>query len=82
VKSIVRLTFTDQRPKGTWNVLQSSEYGFWVNVNPAVAHPRWSQATETDIGTGDRRPTLIYNGHGEQVANLYQGLEEKEKLFV
>jgi methionine sulfoxide reductase catalytic subunit len=82
VKSIVRLTFTDQRPKGTWEVLQSSEYGFWANVNPAIAHPRWSQATETDIGTGDRRPTLIYNGYGEQVANLYQGLEEKEKLFV
>ncbi len=81
IKSIIRFTFTDQRPKGTWEVLQSNEYGFWANVNPAVAHPRWSQSTEDDIGTGNRRPTLIYNGYGEQVADLYKDLE-KERLFV
>jgi len=81
VKSIVRFTFTDKRPKGTWEVLQSREYGFWANVNPAVSHPRWSQATEEDIGTGNRRPTLLYNGYGEQVAELYRGLEN-ERLFV
>jgi sulfoxide reductase catalytic subunit YedY len=81
VKSIVRFTFTDKRPKGTWEVLQSSEYGFWANVNPAVSHPRWSQATEQDIGTGNRRSTLLYNGYGEQVADLYKGLEN-ERLFV
>jgi methionine sulfoxide reductase catalytic subunit len=81
VKSIVRFTFTDKRPKGTWEVLQSREYGFWANVNPAVSHPRWSQATEEDIGTGNRRPTLLYNGYGEQVAELYKGLKN-ERLFV
>jgi sulfoxide reductase catalytic subunit YedY len=81
VKSIVRFTFTDKRPKGTWEVLQSREYGFWANVNPDVSHPRWSQATEQDIGTGNRRPTLLYNGYGEQVAGLYKGLEN-ERLFV
>ncbi len=81
VKSIVRFTFTDKRSKGTWEVLQSSEYGFWANVNPNVSHPRWSQATEQDIGTGNRRPTLLYNGYGEQVADLYKGLEN-ERLFV
>jgi sulfoxide reductase catalytic subunit YedY len=81
LKSIVRFSFTDKRPVGTWEVLQKSEYGFWANVNPAVAHPRWSQATERDIGTGARRPTLLFNGYGEYVADLYKGLE-KEKLYM
>jgi sulfoxide reductase catalytic subunit YedY len=81
IKSIVQFTFTDKRPVGTWEVLQSREYGFWANVNPKVPHPRWSQATEQDIGTGERRPTVIYNGYGEYVAELYKGLE-KERLFV
>jgi methionine sulfoxide reductase catalytic subunit len=81
IKSIVRFTFTDQRPKGMWETLQSSEYGFWANVNPAVPHPRWSQATEEVIGTGERRPTLIFNGYGEYVTDLYKGLE-KERLWV
>ncbi|HXM31621.1 MAG TPA: protein-methionine-sulfoxide reductase catalytic subunit MsrP [Xanthobacteraceae bacterium] len=81
VKSIVRFSFTDQRPKGTWEVLQASEYGFWANVNPQVSHPRWSQASEEDIGTRERRPTLLFNGYGEYVADLYKGLE-KEKLYM
>lgn len=81
IKSIVRFSFTDKRPVGTWEVLQAREYGFWANVNPAVAHQRWSQATERDIGTGDRRPTLLFNGYGEYVADIYKGLE-KERLFV
>lgn len=81
IKSIVRFTFTDQRPKGMWEELQSSEYGFWANVNPAVSHPRWSQASENILGTNERRPTLIYNGYGEQVAGMYKGLEG-EKLFM
>jgi sulfoxide reductase catalytic subunit YedY len=81
VKSIVRFSFTDQRPKGTWEVLQASEYGFWANVNPQVSHPRWSQASEEDIGTRDRRPTLLFNGYGEYVADLYKGFE-KEKLYM
>jgi sulfoxide reductase catalytic subunit YedY len=81
IKSIVRFNFTDQRPKTYWEALQSSEYGFWANVNPAVPHPRWSQATEELIGTGERRPTLIFNGYGEYVADLYKGLE-KERLWA
>ena len=81
IKSIVRFTFTDKRPKGLWEALQSSEYGFWANVNPAVPHPRWSQATEEVIGTGERRPTLIFNGYGDYVAGIYKGLE-KERLWA
>jgi methionine sulfoxide reductase catalytic subunit len=71
IKSIVRVSFTDKRPKSYWEDLQSSEYGFWANVNPEVPHPRWSQATEELIGTGERRPTLLFNGYGEYVAGLY-----------
>jgi sulfoxide reductase catalytic subunit YedY len=82
IKSIVRVTFTDQRPKSYWEDLQSSEYGFWANVNPEVPHPRWSQATEELIGTGERRPTLLFNGYAEQVAGLYKGLADKERLWV
>jgi sulfoxide reductase catalytic subunit YedY len=82
VKSIVKFTFTDKRPKSYWEALQGSEYGFWANVNPKVAHPRWSQATEEIIGTrGDRKPTLLFNGYGEYVAHLYKGLE-KERLWA
>jgi methionine sulfoxide reductase catalytic subunit len=81
IKSIVRFTFTDQRPKSYWESLQASEYGFWANVNPQVAHPRWSQATEEFIGTGARRPTLLFNGYGEYVADIYKGLE-KERLWA
>jgi methionine sulfoxide reductase catalytic subunit len=81
IKSIVRFTFTDKRPKSFWETLQASEYGFWANVNPQVPHPRWSQATEKLLGTGERRPTLLFNGYGEYVASLYKGLE-KERLWA
>jgi sulfoxide reductase catalytic subunit YedY len=81
IKSIVRFNFTDKRPKSYWEELQSSEYGFWANVNPEVAHPRWSQASEELIGTGERRPTLLYNGYGEYVAHLYKGMEN-ERLWA
>jgi methionine sulfoxide reductase catalytic subunit len=81
VKSIVRFTFTDQRPVSFWQKLQDSEYGFWANVNPEVPHPRWSQATERVLGSDGRRPTLLWNGYGEFVADLYKGLE-KERLFA
>ena len=74
-------TFTDKRPKSYWEDLQASEYGFWANVNPEVPHPRWSQASEELIGTGERRPTLLFNGYGEYVADLYKGLEE-ERLWA
>jgi sulfoxide reductase catalytic subunit YedY len=80
VKSIVKFTFTDQRPVSFWENLQSSEYGFWANVNPDVPHPRWSQATERVLG-GGRVPTLIWNGYGEYVAHLYDGLQN-ERLFA
>jgi len=77
----VRFTFTDKRPKTFWEALADSEYGFWANVNPMVAHPRWSQASEEVIGTGKRIPTQLYNGYGEQVAGLYKDLAG-EKLFM
>lgn len=81
IKSIVRFEFTDKRPKSLWEQLQASEYGFWANVNPEVAHPRWSQASEELIGTGERRPTLKFNGYGDYVADLYKGLEN-ERLWA
>ena len=82
IKSIVRFSFTEQRPKGYWEALQSSEYRFWANVNPAVSHPRWSQASEEVIGTGEHRPTLIFNGYGDYVAGIYKGMEASERLWA
>lgn len=81
VKSIVRVSFTDTRPKTFWEGIQPSEYGFWANVNPDVAHPRWSQATERLLTTGERVPTRIYNGYGEFVAPLYAGMPA-DRLFM
>ncbi|MFZ0845208.1 MAG: protein-methionine-sulfoxide reductase catalytic subunit MsrP [Pseudolabrys sp.] len=81
VKSITHFTFTDQRPSTYWEALQSAEYGFWANVNPQVPHPRWSQASEEVIGTGERRPTLLFNGYGEFVADIYKGMEG-ERLWA
>jgi sulfoxide reductase catalytic subunit YedY len=81
IKSIVKFTFTDQRPVGFWEKLQASEYGFWANVNPDVPHPRWSQASERVLGVDERRPTLLYNGYGEFVAQMYEGLSS-ERLFM
>jgi methionine sulfoxide reductase catalytic subunit len=81
-KSITRISFVADRPETFWEKLGPSEYGFWANVNPAVPHPRWSQATEEIIGTGGkRRPTIIYNGYGPEVASLYAGVTG-EKLFM
>ena len=81
VKSIVSIDFTDKRPVSFWEKLQSSEYGFWANVNPQVAHPRWSQATEKPLGSDERIPTLLYNGYAEFVAGLYTD-RKAEKLFM
>ena len=81
VKSIVRVTFTDKRPKTFWAEAGPSEYGFWANVNPKVPHPRWSQATEEVLGKGDRVPTQLYNGYGEFVADLYKDMKG-ENLFM
>jgi methionine sulfoxide reductase catalytic subunit len=81
IKSISRINFTAERPKGFWEQLQASEYGFWANVNPAVPHPRWSQASEKLLGTDERRPTQLFNGYGEYVADLYKGLD-RERLWA
>ncbi len=81
VKSISKISFVAERPKTFWEGLQASEYGFWANVNPEVSHPRWSQASEQVLGTRDRKPTLLFNGYAEQVADLYKGLE-KERLWA
>lgn len=81
IKGLVRVSFTAERPVSFWETLGPTEYGFWANVNPDVAHPRWSQETEQVLGSGERIPTLLYNGYGEQVAGLYKGLES-EKLFM
>ena len=75
IKSIVKFSFVAERPKSYWQSLQDGEYGFWANVNPEVSHPRWSQATERVLGTGERRPTLLFNGYAEQVASLYADLK-------
>ena len=82
IKSIVRFTFTEERPVSFWEELQDSEYGFWANVNPEVDHPRWSQATERLLGSGERVPTRLFNGYGEFVAGLYDGLEGSERLYM
>jgi sulfoxide reductase catalytic subunit YedY len=75
IKSIVRISFVEERPVSFWEELAANEYGFWANVNPDVRHPRWSQAEERVIGTSDTVPTQIFNGYGAQVAHLYDGLE-------
>jgi sulfoxide reductase catalytic subunit YedY len=82
IKSIVRFTFTDKQPVSFWEKLAAREYGFWANVNPEVDHPRWSQATERVLGTGERIPTKIFNGYGEQVAHLYKDMDlPKDALY-
>jgi methionine sulfoxide reductase catalytic subunit len=80
-KSLVKMTFTAERPRTFWPVIQGSEYGFWANVNPQVAHPRWSQATERLLGSGERVPTQLFNGYGEFVAGLYTNLQN-ERLWA
>jgi sulfoxide reductase catalytic subunit YedY len=81
VKSINRFSFVERRPKTFWEEIQPREYGFWANVNPQVDHPRWSQASERVLGGSHRIPTVIYNGYGEWVAELYAGQKGK-KLFM
>ncbi len=78
IKAIVEIEFTRKRPRSSWEKAAPSEYGFYANVNPEVAHPRWSQARERPIGAGlfaGKKPTLMFNGYGEQVAALYTGLD-------
>ena len=83
VKSIVKIRFTEQQPKNTWMVSNPREYGFYGNVNPAVDHPRWSQASERVIGTGfiaKRRQTQPFNGYADQVASLYAGMDLRRQF--
>jgi sulfoxide reductase catalytic subunit YedY len=75
IKSIVRIRLTTDQPPTTWSAAAPNEYGFYANVNPEVDHPRWSQATERRIGELSRRPTLPFNGYGDQVAHLYAGMD-------
>jgi sulfoxide reductase catalytic subunit YedY len=74
-KSIVAIEFVDRQPETFWHKAVPREYGFYSNINPEKPHLRWSQAMEQDIGTGEERPTLLYNGYAEQVASLYDGSE-------
>lgn len=74
-KAIVRIRFTDRQPQTAWGRAAPSEYGFYSNVNPAVDHPRWSQAKERRIGEFFKRDTLPFNGYGDQVAQLYRGMD-------
>jgi sulfoxide reductase catalytic subunit YedY len=78
IKSIVRIRFTEQQPKTTWNMAGPQEYGFYANVNPSVDHPRWSQAKERRIGDFFKRETLMFNGYADEVASLYQGMDLKK----
>ncbi|HEY7318562.1 MAG TPA: protein-methionine-sulfoxide reductase catalytic subunit MsrP [Candidatus Binatia bacterium] len=78
IKSIVKIRFVEKQPPTAWNMMQPQEYGFYSNVNPEVDHPRWSQATERRIGEFFRRKTLMFNGYGEQVADLYRGMDLKK----
>ena len=73
IKSIKRIEFTESRPRTAWAIAAPREYGFYANVNPEVDHPRWSQRRERMLGSGDRHDTVIYNGYGEFVADLYRG---------
>jgi sulfoxide reductase catalytic subunit YedY len=75
IKSIRKISFVEERPVGLWEALQPSEYGFWANVNPDVPHPRWSQAMERVIHTGELVPTQLFNGYAAEVAGLYTGMD-------
>ncbi len=81
IKSIVKITLTEDEPPTSWNMSAPREYGFYSNVNPNVDHPRWSQASERQIGGGlfaKRIPTLMFNGYEQEVASLYEGMDLKE----
>ncbi len=75
IKSIVRIHLQEEQPPTLWQAMAPQEYGFYANVNPEVDHPRWSQARERRIGEFFRRPTLMFNGYGDQVAHLYRGMD-------
>jgi sulfoxide reductase catalytic subunit YedY len=80
IKSVVRITLTEKQPQTTWALAAPQEYGFYANVNPAVPHPRWSQATERRIGEVGRRKTLPFNGYADEVAGLYRGMDLRKNF--
>ncbi len=80
IKSIVKVRFVEEQPPTSWNLAGPAEYGFYANVNPAVDHPRWSQATERRVGEFSRRKTLPFNGYAEQVAGLYAGMDLRKNF--
>jgi sulfoxide reductase catalytic subunit YedY len=75
IKSIVKIDLVEEMPVSLWMATAPREYGFYANVNPDVNHPRWSQATERQIGVSKRRETILFNGYAEQVAHLYAGMD-------
>lgn len=75
IKSVVKITLTEEEPPTTWSIAGPSEYGFYSNVNPEVDHPRWSQATERRIGELSMRKTLMFNGYTDEVASMYSGMD-------
>jgi sulfoxide reductase catalytic subunit YedY len=80
IKSIVKIDLVAEEPVTSWAAASPTEYGFYANVNPDVSHPRWSQATERRIGESGRRETLLFNGYGEEVAALYDGMDLKKNF--
>lgn len=80
IKSIVKIRLVEVQPQTTWSLAAPDEYGFYGNVNPAVDHPRWSQATERRIGELTRRPTLPFNGYASEVADLYRGMDLRKNF--
>ena len=78
IKSIVKIRLVHKQPNTSWNMANPGEYGFYSNVNPGVDHPRWSQASERRLGEFRKRPTLMFNGYGDQVASLYSGMDLKK----
>lgn len=78
IKSLVKIMLTADEPPTFWNKLAANEYGFYSNVNPTVPHPRWPQATELRVAETGRRETLLFNGYGDQVASLYEGMDLKK----
>ena len=78
IKSIIKIRLQTDQPYTSWGAQAPREYGFYSNVNPAVSHPRWSQARERRIGDLTKRPTLPFNGYADQVAGLYTGMDLKK----
>jgi sulfoxide reductase catalytic subunit YedY len=83
IKAITEINFVEKQPRTSWQMAAPAEYGFYANVNPHVDHPRWSQARERVIGANifaPKKPTLMFNGYGEQVASLYTGLDLRKNF--